>query len=353
MKLSVRWLPALIAPVVVVAGAIAIPSVADAASTPAAKTPQQVLTLMASSKDAHYSGMVEQSSDLGLPQLPSTSGGSGSDSSASSLLELLTSPHTVRVFADGPSKQRVQVLDSLAERDVVHNGTDVWTWDSKKNAAVHVTLPSKSDTGADMTTTTPAALADKFVKQIEPSTKLSVKTGSVAGRSTYQLTLTPDSSATLVGKVVLSVDSSTGLPLKVVVDARGQKADAVSVGFSTIDFSTPDPSTFQFTPPKGAKVTTKKLTAPTGTPSAPPATPATPSSHPTVTGTGWDQVVELPAGGATSKTDADQTKLLNELTTQVSGGRALQTSLVSVLLTDDGRVLIGAVPVKTLEAAAQ
>jgi outer membrane lipoprotein-sorting protein len=356
MKLSTRWLPAVIAPIVVVAGAIAIPSVANAAGTPAAKTPQQVLALMADSKDAHYSGMVQQTSDLGLPQLPTSgAGGSSSTSSdASNILDLLTASHTVRVFADGQSKQRVQILDSLAERDIVHNGTDVWTYDSKKNAATHVTLPAKSGSSDQSSATTPSALADEFVQKIDSSTKLAVSTGSVAGRSTYQLTLTPKTSETLVGKVVLSVDSSTGLPLKVVVDARAQKSDAVSVAFTSIDYSTPAASTFTFTPPKGAKVTTKKVTPPTSTPSPAPSAGTNSGPHPSVTGTGWSQVVELPAGSADlSKATGDQSKLLNELTTSVSGGRALQTSLVSVLLTDDGRVLAGAVPVKTLEAAAQ
>ncbi len=51
--------------------------------------------------------------------------------------------------------------------------------------------------------------------------------------------------------------------------------------------------------------------------------------------------------------DAEQLALLDSLTTPVEGGRALQTALVSVLLTDDGRVLAGAVPVDVLVAAGR
>ena len=76
-----------------------------------------------------------------------------------------------------------------------------------------------------------------------------------------------------------------------------------------------------------------------------------------MTGTGWESIVELPAGTADASAlgglDAGSAQLLNELTTPVAGGRALQTSLVSVLLLDDGRILAGAVPVESLEAAAQ
>jgi hypothetical protein len=45
--------------------------------------------------------------------------------------------------------------------------------------------------------------------------------------------------------------------------------------------------------------------------------------------------------------------LVGELTQQVDGGRALSTSLVSVLVTADGRVLAGAVPVSALQSAAR
>jgi hypothetical protein len=53
----------------------------------------------------------------------------------------------------------------------------------------------------------------------------------------------------------------------------------------------------------------------------------------------------------TSSTDADTTGLLDQLTSEVDGGRVLETSLVSVLLTDDGRVFAGAVDASTLQAA--
>ena len=45
---------------------------------------------------------------------------------------------------------------------------------------------------------------------------------------------------------------------------------------------------------------------------------------------------------------AEASATLEGLTTPVDGGRALQTSLLSVLQTDDGRVLAGSVPVDTL-----
>ncbi len=349
MKLSVRWLPALLAPVLV-AGAVAIPAVANAA-TPASKTPQQVLALIAHSTDAAYSGTITQTSDLGLPQLPTTGPGSTTSdgTSTSAILELLTSAHTARIFADGADKQRVQVLDQLAERDAIRNGDEVWTYDSKQKTATHLSFDRKKDAAASPAPATPAQLAGEFVDAIQPTTRLAVESGSVAGRSAYELTLTPKTTDTLVSHVTISVDAKTGLPLKVTVDARGQKSDAFSLGFSKIDFSKPDAKLFDFSAPKGTKVTTRTIGGGHATPAPKPGD----APEPTVTGTGWSSVVELPASAEKGSPDASQSALLGELTTPVAGGRALQTSLVSVLLTDDGRILAGAVPVGVLEAAAR
>lgn len=348
MHASVRTLPALAlgvaVPAAVLVGVLALPAQAEPAA--AAPTAQQVLAKVASSGGAHYSGTITQSSDLGLPQLPTAGPGSAS-SDESGIVDLITAPHTAKVYVDGTTKQRVQVLDQLAERDVVRNGSSVWVWDSKQKTAEHVTLPSKKADAHEGAT--PAEIAQQLLAAADPSTKVTVATGSasVAGRPVDRLVLTPSTDQTLVSHVVVSVDHATGVPLKVAVDARGASGDAVSVGFTDVSFSTPDASLFSFTPPKGAKVSTEDLSsahardghrAPSG------------ASRPTVTGTGWASVVSLPVGTLPTQLTSDPR--YGELTTAVDGGRALQTSLVSVLITDDGRVLAGAVPVSALQAAA-
>ena len=77
-----------------------------------------------------------------------------------------------------------------------------------------------------------------------------------------------------------------------------------------------------------------------------PLEPGTAPSDAVTTGTGWATVVELPAG------DSEALAPLDAITTRVDGGRALESALVSVLLTDDGRVLAGSVPVDVLVDAA-
>ena len=351
---TLRTLPLLAIPAIVIAGAIAVPAMANADSGSTSKSPAQVLALIAKAKDASYSGTLEQRSNLGLPELPSSTTGSTADS-ASNVLDLLSGTHRLRVYVDGPTKQRAQVLDSLAERDVVRNGSTVWTWDSKKQSATKVTLPSPSDARKSDSTVTPASLAEKLVKAGQPTAKLTATSGaSVAGRDAYTLTMTPKTSGTLVKDVVLSVDTKTGLPLRLTVDAVGQKDAAFSVGFTKIDVSAPDAKLFDFTPPKGAEVSTRDLSQAKRPTAQAPMSQGVPANRPTTVGSGWATIAILPASarrtGALNGAEAQN--LLGQLTRTVSGGRAVQTSLLSVFFADDGRVLVGAVPVSALQAAA-
>jgi outer membrane lipoprotein-sorting protein len=339
-----KWMPAVAVPVLIASAAVAVPLSANAAVNLPTKTPAQVLALAAGEKVTALSGTIAQTSSLGLPQLPTT----GADASAGSALELLTGSHTARVFIDGSTKQRVQVLDNMAERDLVRSGSDVWLYDSKKKTAVHSTLtaPAAKSATQDLVTT-PDHLAAKLLASVDSSTAVSIGSDlRVAGRTAYDLVLTPKASDTLVGSVSIAVDSETGLPLSVEVFARSQKTPAFSVGFSKIDLGAPAASLFAFTPPAGAKVTEKAPKAET----ARPGMPTSDAAKPTVTGTGWDSIVAVPAGKGTAS--ATSSPLFGKLTTAVAGGHVFHTSLVNVLLTDDGRVFAGSVPVAKLQAAA-
>ncbi|MCU1422174.1 MAG: hypothetical protein JWN36_1825 [Microbacteriaceae bacterium] len=352
-----RWIPAAAAVVVVAAGAIAVPIAANATADLAPKNAEQVLALMGSSKEDTFSGTVTTTTSLGLPSLPSVGGSAGSDSSGlSSILSMLSTPQNVRVYVDGPTKQRVQVLTNMAEQDVIHNGTDVWAWDSKKQTVEHTTLASRTETPKPTATHSPADIAHQLVTKLKGSTNLSVGTTvKIDGRDTYTLVLTPKVSDTLVKNVSISVDAQSGLPLAVTANARGQKDPAVSVAFSKIDLSTPAASLFDFTAPKGAKVTEHVAPSHQSVKSRPgPVSPDIDKNKPTVVGTGWDAVVVTPANAqlVAGLGSASVAKQLGALTTAVPEGRVFHTSLVNVLLTTDGRVIAGSVSVDRLEAVA-
>lgn len=360
------WIPALAVPAVLVAGAIAIPAVASASPALAPKSAAEVLELLAKAKSVTaFSGTITETSNLGLPSLPTGAGTSGASAygasdgtaGASDVLALLTGSHTIRVYASGAHATRVQVLQSESEQDVVTDSTGAWLWDSAKQTATHVLVPAGAGSNARRFGTgeslTPSEAANELVSAAQKTSLLSVDgTATVAGRAAYVLTITPKTADTLVGSASIAVDATTGLPLSVSVTARGASAPAFSTAFTDIDYAKPAASLFAFTPPAGATVKTVHLSSASKTPPSrnEGAKRHEPGAKPTVSGTGWSSVVTIPAKDV-PKGLSDET-LVKELTTSVSGGRGVQTALLSVLVASDGRVLVGAVPLSSLAALA-
>ncbi|OMH31194.1 hypothetical protein [Tersicoccus sp. Bi-70] len=355
-----RWVPAAAVPALVAVGLAT--SGASAASPPAPATAEQVLALVAAHRTHQFSGEVEQRTDLGLPSIPAKALGSDAGAgNTAAILDLLTTGHTARVYVDGPTKQRVQVMDQLAERDAIRSGTSAWTWDSATKRATHTTLPTATaSSGAGPLTpdspspaaATPDELAQHVLATVGPSTTVTVGDPvTVANHGAWTLVLTPRTTGSLVASVRIAVESTTGLPLAVDVYAKGQADPAFHVALTSLDLRAPDPSVFSFTPPAGATVTQQQL--PTASHRSRPLTSSNQQAAKETAGTaaGWDAVTVIPA--ARVPADLTRSPLVTQVATRVPGGRLLSTSLVNVLLTDDGRLLAGAVPASTLEAAAR
>lgn len=386
-----RWVPAVAVPAVIAAGVLVGSIPARAGDPLPGKTPAEVIALLTGHKTHTFSGTIEQSSELGLPELPATGPTSGPASAggAASVVEFLTGKHTARVYMDGKTKARIQVVDRLAERDVIRRDHDVWFYSSKDNSAAHLTLPayasdlpladpnqqpdtSLPDQGPEgmPVPPTPQELARKFLAAADSSTAVSIGPDlDVAGRTAYNLILEPRTGGTLVGKVAIAVDGENGMPLSVEVTARGAEEPAFSAGFTSLSLEAPDDALFNFVPPPGSTVKEMQF-RPSGHWPLSPGFPANPGMHitpdqpaagiqdktsPYVTGTGWETVVELPAGteaGTNLSTALAQNPLLAQAAVVVPGGRLLSTALFNVLLTDDGRIFAGMVPADKLQAVS-
>lgn len=362
-----RWLPALLISLAMGMAVLFGAVQAGASGSLPPKTADEILAMIARTQVRELSGTLEQTAELGLPEVPTA--GPGVAPGTASALEFLKGSHTARVYIDGPSKARVQILDRMAERDLVLNGEDAWFYDSSDNSATHVSIPrppvgapteSRVPESPRPTFPTPEALASRFLTAIDASTEVSVgNSSSVAGRSAYKLLLKPRTAGTLVDAVAIDVDAETGLPLGIELRAKGQAGPAYSLEYTQLDLTAPDASLFEFVPPQGASVSEKTIPAapvPSMTlpaPSGPTAQPQPTQPHhgATVTGAGWDAVISLPAGTAPAGLTASPQ--LTQALQAVPGGRALTTSVISVLILDDGRVYAGMVPLERLQAVAQ
>lgn len=355
---ALRWAAPVVAAALVVGVPLAASTTALAEPVLPARSAEQLLVDVQGVRPQPLSGEVSQVTNLGLPELPGFASPTVSDASLGSLLTLASGTHTWRLWTDGDDASRVALVDGRNETDVIRNGSDVWVWSSADRTAVHSTLPdhSASSTAAEEAAkkaSSPAEVAADIIKAVEPTTTVTIgRAATVAGRPVYQLILTPKQTGTKVGNVVVSIDSETKVPLRVQV-ASSDGATAIDVGFTSVSFAAPDASTLTFTAPAGTTVTEKPIDKPSGSTEGKTSAKDTKAAKPTVIGTGWTTVVVSKAGSAATaeqkgSAEADETaSALLEQLPKVSGswgsGRLLNGTLVSVVLSDDGRVAAGAV----------
>jgi outer membrane lipoprotein-sorting protein len=364
---------------IVATGAALAPQLASAAPTLPPISAQNLLVKAAQSKVTAYSGTVALTTNLGLPALPDLAGGANP-------LSLLSGTHTLQVAADGPDKQRIALLDTMSEYDLVRNGTQVWIYDSSQNAVEHGTASPHGDAtqgtkkhAKDLSEAnlTPQQAAQQLLAAVTPSTKVAVDgTKSVAGRAAYTLVLTPKESGSLIGRVEIAVDAQNGAPLQVAVYPAGSGSPAFELGFTSVSFSTPAAAQFNFKAPKGATVS--ELGA-GGAAKSKDNPSAGADLTPQVLGQDWLTVVELHGvdlnslakasqsdsgsngkhGNDTGLFNGDVSSYLNTLLgagKPVSGafgsGKLYTTNFLSILVTNDGRLFAGSVKPSVLQADA-
>ncbi|MEU9092566.1 outer membrane lipoprotein carrier protein LolA [Streptomyces sp. NPDC087901] len=347
-------------------------------------TAQELIEKIAASDTQQLSGTVKISTDLGIPSMGGLAGsfvpdGAGEEGSASAdpqtkLTELASGTHTLRVAADGPDKQRVSILDRASEYSLIHNGDQVWAYDSKSNAVYHATQKAgedrkKTEKGEravpEGVPTTPKALAEQALKAADGTTSVTVDgTAQVAGRDAYRLVIKPEQSGSTIGSITVAVDAENGVPLKFTLQPSSGGKAAIDAGFTSVDFGKPDASSFSFTPPKGAEVTEADEAEGHGKAEAEKAKGGLSAFEGmNVIGKGWNTIAEIktPGGAALPSAEpgdvpAEAQQFLDALGDKVTGkfgsGTVFKTRLVNALMTDDGRVYVGAVTKDALVKAA-
>ncbi len=370
---TLRWMAPVAVAVLIIGGGATIGGLtATAAGGLPPRTPAELLVDLEQASLVGLSGTVVQTSDLGIPSLPGV-GGVGS----ANLTSLISGTHTLRVWYAGPEQARVALPGTFGESDVIRNGPDLWIWSSRDNTATHRKLgtdqsPSTAEPVPSQLPMTPQDAAAAALDAIGPSTTVTTDSNSVvAGRPAYELVLQPRDTRSLVAQVRVAIDATEHIPLRVQVFAAGQTNPSFEVAFSSVDFARPDAAQFAFNPPPGATVTEQGAELAGTARTAPdPATPA--GTAPRVVGSGWTAVVVAngsalglsAAPAATTGTDttlppdhergSGLIRMLGALPA-VSGswgsGHLLSGKLFSVLITDDGTVVAGAVKPELLYAA--
>lgn len=453
MKFNNKWLPAIITPVVIAATAIAVPISASAVDLPDL-TPQQVMLLMDERVPA-FSGTIVKTSNLGLPSFKFSSMVTQDmiDEMAETMPEgmeelipevldqnplmeaiaLIAGTHKIRVYVSEEGV-RIQILDPMSQRDLIINENEFWIYDSQKATATNGTFPemAKEVTEAEkqdietmfnssldelsaklqLDLRSPDAIADYLVAQVDKDAELTVgRDHRIAGRTAYQLILTPDAQNALIDSVEISVDSETGMALDVKVYSVEMEEPAFQIGFTELKLETPDASLFTFSPPPGttvqkldeqllsaipaedfASLEAALMQAQSELDELGPLSEAGKEAalveleaefnraraeltalgvvEPSLIGTGWESILYIPAAPEALVNDVAsevskmlpegmslsqlsdmailETEIFADLFVEVPGGKAFSTPVVNILLMDNGDIYVGSVTIDYL-----
>ncbi len=393
-----RWIPAVLAPVLVAGSIFGFSVQANAAIDLPDKSASQILQLINTNPDIAFSGRIVKKANMGLPpmniipdisqsmvdemakKMPKEMGDFLPKASAQGelalVLEFFAGTHRANIFVDGKDKARLQVLDLLSERNFIRNGNELWAYDATKSLAQHTILNEDEVADAEAQAralfkknsaqlpfdyTSPAAVAEYILNEAGKNSTITVASDiKIADRGAYQITITPQGNQSLIASATLSIDAATGLPLAARVMAVGQSGPAFEVAFETISFATPAPSNFEFTPPAGTRIV--EVPAPTKDdllrelakgPKAPTESEAR-ATFEELMSQGWGAVAKIASAQVPAELAALQANnsLYKELTKPVAGGRIFTTALLNIFFADSGDIYAGSVTVERLLAVA-
>jgi len=328
-----------------VVGLVLIATPAGAGEAPPALPPISAQALVQSVLNTEipaFAGEVEVRNNLGLP-IPGLPGGAGGGKAA-------------EVWADGTGKARLALPGRQSETTIVDDGSTVWLWDSENRTVTKVPHEKNAaEKPMEGMFADPAKAAAKLVTAMQEDSSVTVDgTARVADRPVYQLVLAPKpSEKTLLREIRVSVDAELRIPMSVEVLANGQADPAVKVGFTEFTHAAQDPKLFAFTPPAGATVSEKKVSDELHGQSV---EDWLSQADLKTVGRGWDVVAtgKMPAEalssaeGMAGESGQSVFALLGTIGRKVHGdfgtGYVISTHVGTALITEDGKVAVGAVP---------
>jgi outer membrane lipoprotein-sorting protein len=328
-----------------VIGLVVLATPAGAGEAPPALPPisaEQLVESVLNTEIPAFAGSVELQNNLGLP-IPGMPGTQGGEKAA-------------EVWSDGSGKGRLSLPGRQSETTIIDDGSTVWVWDSENRTVTKVPHDkTKAERPVESMFADPAKAATELVTAMQADSTVTVDgTARVADRPVYQLVLTPKpTERTLLREIRVSVDSELRIPMSVEVLANGQADPAVKVGFTDFSDAQQDPALFTFTPPAGATVQEKDVTEEFHGQGM---EEVLAQADLKTVGRGWDVVAtgKFPAEVMQSAEDAAGERgqnlfsMLETFGKKVNGdfgtGYVISTSVGTALITEDGKVAVGAVP---------
>jgi outer membrane lipoprotein-sorting protein len=263
-RLIIYALIAAVAVVALVAGIVAVAGAGQSTSLPAISAPDLLAKMAQNGDQARaVSGDVSWKNDLfgNLAEM-----GSGTFGGASAQLPLVSSGSGRLWLAEDGARVESQAGGGDQVIAVDAKTRTAWVYDYSKNTARRFVVTGQAPGGEATPSPLPSeavptpAVISGYLEQVAQFAKVEVAgQTTTAGRAVYVLRMTPTAQDTALGSVQASIDGKTFVPLDLEVFAKGGTSPVLRFGFTTVSYDPIPASTFAFTPPAGAAVTTKTI----------------------------------------------------------------------------------------------
>jgi outer membrane lipoprotein-sorting protein len=162
---------------------------------------------------------------------------------------------------------RLQLGNGADQVIVGKNGSLLWVYSAQTNTATEYTLPVNAGHAAQPQPSSSPGLnignlpsgVTANLAQLMSAVELNVTQGTVSGQSAYILTVTPTAANTTVGSVDVAFDTTTYLPLRLQVFAKGQSAAVLSAQLTNVSYTAV--AATEFMPPANATIVKGTLPA--------------------------------------------------------------------------------------------
>jgi outer membrane lipoprotein-sorting protein len=262
---------------------------------------------------------------------------------------------------------RIELQTDNGDGQIVVNGSSFWVYDPSSDTVYEGTLPSHSgqelsSTPSTNTYTVPSVAAiQSHLDKLSTHADVSGATPTdIGGQPAYTVSLTPNTSAGLLGEVRLGFDANHAIPLDFAVYPRGDSTPALELAASSVSYGAVPSSDFEISPPAGATVVHVSLPTKSN-PTAPSASAQ--AGEPQFVGSGLGAVIVVKhasdsgahSGGGAAGSGAAGPLPLQSVKVDGATGKQISTSLGTVLAFTRGGVdylLAGSVTPATIDSVA-
>jgi outer membrane lipoprotein-sorting protein len=156
----------------------------------------------------------------------------------------------------GKLRLELQAEESGNDSQVLIEGHHFQVYDGTSETVYEGTLPDEE--GGEAGAEDQVASVARIQQEIDKANKHADLSGAipsdVAGRPTYTVQLAPSHDGGLLGRVELSWDAANGIPLRGAVYSSESSSPVLELEATGVEFEAVPASTFEISPPAGAKV---------------------------------------------------------------------------------------------------